>query len=172
MFTPKDRCDNWKLVVKRFPYSVTWIGQSTISRCKSEFKMLITRMCCTNYVLLWDWLSVLHTDSNPVLPRKALGFLKNLGYSDSLVQNSLTCPQTSSLTSFHGCVLIPALFLCSFASCTHKVLHTKVHGTISTVSHAQAARPDRGDRGQGGGHGQLPRNPGNLLLRPPVSALG
>ena len=124
--------------------------------------------CCEN-----DCLCHIHTDSNPVLPRKALGFLKNLGNRVYIVLNSLTCPQTSSLSSFHGCVLIPALFLCSFASCTHKVLHSsKVHGTISTVSHAQAARPDRGARGQGGGHGQLPRNPGNLLLRPPVSALG
>ena len=84
---------------------------------------------------------------------------------------SLTHLSNSQLKK--GRILEPALFprlftnpsqLCSFANCTH-VLQNLSHGP----SHAQATRPDGGQAGVGQ---QLPRNPGNILLRPPVSALG
>ena len=89
------------------------------------------------------------------------------------MRNFFTHPLVQFSTKKKGRILEPALFprlftnpsqLCSFANCTH-VLQNLSHGP----SHAQATRPDGGQAGVGQ---QLPRNPGNILLRPPVSALG
>ena len=145
--------------------------QDSLLKQKSELKSLslCKKMCCCVYDCL------LHTDSNPrvargrLLAKKPLKFIlkknfcskTNFVYSPTCLNPFILRYETLSLPSFHGCVLIRPN-LCSFANCTH-VLHN-----ISTQSHAQAPRADDGQAG----HGQLPRNPSNLLLRPPVSALG
>ena len=124
---------------------------------KSNGVFFCKNMCCR---VVYDCL--LHTDSIPCFLRGRLLAKKPLNIN--LGKNFLhfqpwACPLFPRLCTN------PLSQLCSFANCTHVTLHNI---STSVQSHAQAARPDGGQ----GGHGQLPRNPGNLLLRPPVSALG
>ena len=130
---------------------------------------LCKEMCCCAWC---DCL--LQTDSNPVFSRGRLMAWKPLKVISCPMRNFFfTHPLVQFSTKKKGRILEPVLFprlftnpsqLCSFANCTH-VLQSLSHGP----SHAQATRPDGGQAGVGQ---QLPRNPGNILLRPPVSALG